>query len=146
MTRGPGADPEEDPLPARGGAYDYHGRVRPEYAPERDGDPDPGEVVWAWVPYEELDGRGKDRPLAVIGRALDSDDDLVVLMLSSRDHDRDPGWVGIGPGGWDRDGRPSWVRADRVLAVSPEAVRREGAQLSRAAFDAVVAAARHESG
>jgi len=23
------------------------------YAPERDGQPDPGEVVWAWVPYED---------------------------------------------------------------------------------------------
>ena len=23
------------------------------YAPEADGQPDPGEVVWAWVPYED---------------------------------------------------------------------------------------------
>ena len=22
----------------------------PAYAPEQDGDPDPGEVVWAWIP------------------------------------------------------------------------------------------------
>ena len=27
--------------------------VRFEYAPERDGEPDPGEVVWTWVPYDE---------------------------------------------------------------------------------------------
>jgi len=24
-----------------------------EYAPERDGEADPGEVVWTWVPYED---------------------------------------------------------------------------------------------
>lgn len=35
------------------------------YSPEMDGDADPGEVVWAWVPYEENDGRGKDRPVVV---------------------------------------------------------------------------------
>ena len=38
-----------------------HG-VRVEYTPEMDGDADPGEVVWAWVPYEEDPNRGKDRP------------------------------------------------------------------------------------
>ncbi|GAB5080487.1 hypothetical protein ARTHROSP310_36360 [Arthrobacter sp. AD-310] len=27
-----------------------------------DGEPDPGEVVWTWVPYQEDHGRGKDRP------------------------------------------------------------------------------------
>src|SRR5690606_35721917 len=29
------------------------GPVRTEYAPVHDGDPDPGEIVWTWVPYEE---------------------------------------------------------------------------------------------
>src|SRR5688500_8908532 len=38
------------------------------YAPRTDGRPDPGEIVWAWVPYAEGDGRGKDRPVLVIGR------------------------------------------------------------------------------
>ena len=37
------------------------------YAPAPDGEPDPGEVVWAWVPYEEDASRGKDRPVLVIG-------------------------------------------------------------------------------
>ncbi|MGW2658988.1 type II toxin-antitoxin system PemK/MazF family toxin, partial [Streptomyces sp. NPDC001478] len=39
------------------------GPVRTSYAPDRDGDPDPGEIVWTWVPFEENDGRGKDRPV-----------------------------------------------------------------------------------
>ena len=41
------------------------------YAPEIDGEPDPGEVVWAWVPYEEDPSQGTDRPVLV----LDTDGD-----------------------------------------------------------------------
>src|SRR5262249_10344430 len=41
----------------------FFGRRRrgPEivYAPERDGDADPGEVVWGWVPYEDDPAQGK---------------------------------------------------------------------------------------
>lgn len=33
------------------------GPVQTSYAPDRDGDPDPGEIVWTWVPYENNDGR-----------------------------------------------------------------------------------------
>ncbi|MGH3613005.1 MAG: hypothetical protein ACRDRK_10505 [Pseudonocardia sp.] len=40
------------------------------YAPDLDGAADPGEIVWAWVPYEEHDGRGK-----VARRAMDRSDD-----------------------------------------------------------------------
>jgi hypothetical protein len=145
-SNGPGAartdrgDPEADPRPERGGAFDYRGRVAVAYRPEVDGEPDPGEVVWAWVPYAEDPGQGKDRPLVVVGHALDSPGDLAVLLLSSRDRDGEPGWVGIGRGGWDRDGRPSWARVDRPLAVAPDAVRREGAVLAPAAFTALVTA------
>ena len=39
------------------------------YAPEIDGEPDPGEVVWAWVPYEEDPSQGKDRPVLVLDTA-----------------------------------------------------------------------------
>ena len=39
-----------------------------EYSPSLDGDPDPGEVVWAWVAYEDDPTQGKDRPVVVIGR------------------------------------------------------------------------------
>lgn len=111
--------------------------VRIQYAPDPDGDPDPGEVVWTWVPYEEDTTQGKDRPVLLVarhGRAL------VGLMLSSRNHDDDPGeWYGLGAGGWDAEGRPSWVRLDRVIDVDPVAMRREGATLDRRRFDLVAA-------
>jgi hypothetical protein len=32
------------------------------YAADPDGAPDPGEIVWSWVPYEEDHTRGKDLP------------------------------------------------------------------------------------
>lgn len=105
------------------------------YAPDLDGSADPGEIVWAWVPFEENDGRGKDRPLLVVGR---QSGDLVGLMLSSRqDRSDDRDWVSIGSGDWDREGRESFVRLDRVLEVDEHDIRREGAVLDRDRFDQV---------
>src|ERR1700750_2374783 len=43
-----------------------HGPVRMSSSPQTHGAPDPGEVVWTWVPFEENDGRGKDRPVLVV--------------------------------------------------------------------------------
>jgi hypothetical protein len=122
------------------------GPIRFDYRPRRDGKPDPGEIVWAWVPYEENDGRGKDRPVLVVSRDAD---DVLVLMLTSKDHHRDAAdearwgryWIDIGSGPWDRRRRPSEVRLDRVLRLPVNAVRREGAALDRAIFDEVARAA-----
>ena len=108
----------------------------------------PGEVVWAWVPYEENDGRGKDRPVLLLQGRREAA--WLGLMLTSKDHDRDAAeearagrhWMDVGTGGWDREGRPSEVRLDRVLVLDEAAIRREGAALDRAMFDRVVAAAR----
>lgn len=133
-----------DPRPIRGGAFDYRGAAVPEYAPELDHEPDPGEVVWAWVPFEEDLTRGKDRPLAIVGRALDKPGDLVCFMLSSKDRADDEGWILIGSGQWDSEHRVSWVNVSRPLAVTPQAVRREGGELSREQFESVVAAAREK--
>jgi hypothetical protein len=112
-----------------------------------DGEPDPGEVVWAWVPYEEDASQGKDRPVLVIGTEGDR---LLALQLTSKDHDRDADqerrsgreWMDVGTGDWDSQHRPSEVRLNRLLRLDPSGVRREGAALDRATFDAVVAAAR----
>lgn len=135
---------DADPRPIRGGAFDYRGAAIPEYAPELDHEPDPGEVVWAWVPFEEDLSQGKDRPLAIVGRVVDKPRDLVCFLLSSKDRTEQDDWVLIGSGEWDSGHRPSWVNIARPLAVTPEAVRREGGNLSREQFDAVVAAARQK--
>ena len=102
------------------------------YAPDLDGQADPGEIVWTWVVFEDDPTRGKDRPVLVVGRDRRT---LLGLMLSSQNyHSDDPAWVGIGAGPWDHEGRPSWVRLDRVLDVPEEGIRREGAILERAGF------------
>ena len=124
--------------PERGGAWDFRGTVRPEYSPRRNRDADPGEVVWAWVPYEEDHHVGKDRPLLVIGRDAEDPRVLVSLMLSSKDHRGDASWHPVGAGPWDPQHRPSWVRLDRPLAVQGRAVRREGAALPSTTFATVV--------
>src|SRR5687768_10110091 len=67
---------------------DFEGRFTISYAPQTDGDPDPGEVVWAWVPYEEDHTRGKDRPVLLVGR---SGGYLLGLMLTSKDRVPDSG-------------------------------------------------------
>jgi hypothetical protein len=129
-------------LGARGGPA-ADGAVRIAYAPERDGDPDPGEVVWTWVPYEDDPRQGKDRPAVVIGTA--GADRLAVVPLSSRGPEGRPdpeSWVLVGTGRWDGQGRPSFADVDRVLRVAAADVRREGATLDRRRFDAVVAGVR----
>ncbi len=116
------------------------------YAPEADGQPDPGEVCWAWVAYEDDPAQGKDRPILVIARI---DDLLSCLMLTSKDHDRDAEdearygrhWMDVGAGDWDSERRPSEVRLDRLLTLRESDVRREGAALDHAIFVEVVAAA-----
>lgn len=122
--------------------YDVSARGLPSfsYSPTPDGEPDPGEVVWTWVPYEEDATQGKDRPVLVLARQGGG---LVVAQLTSKNHDLDREqearhgryWFDVGSGTWDSQGRPSEMRLDRLLLVEPAAVRREGACLSRAVFD-----------
>lgn len=111
------------------------GAVRMTYAPEPDGEPDPGEIVWTWVPYEENDGRGKDRPVLVVAReALGT---LLAVQLTSQDRGHDDEWLPLGSGPWDRSGRDSWIHLERVLRVHPDGMRREACALDRARFQRV---------
>ncbi|WP_214406634.1 type II toxin-antitoxin system PemK/MazF family toxin [Pseudonocardia lacus] len=126
------------PAPRRGGARQSPSAARADrivYAPDLDGAADPGEIVWAWVPFEEGDGRGKDRPLLVVGRR---GGELAALMLSSQpDRADDRDWISIGSGAWDGRGRESFVRLDRVLEIDEHDIRREGTVLDRPRFDRV---------
>jgi hypothetical protein len=156
VPRGPVLD---RPAPQRRGESDSPGQfgstattdatgvdgVRMAYNPETDGDPDPGEIVWTWVPYEENDGRGKDRPVLVVARETGRPTVLAV-QLSSQDHSRHDEWVSVGVGQWDSERRPSWADTDRVLRVHPDGMRREGATLARDAFDRVAAALKDRYG
>lgn len=137
--RGTGAQTDQHRVSRYPG--DFTGRTRVEYAPVPGPQAGPGEVVWTWVPFEELDGRGKDRPVLIVGH---DDGHLLGLMLTSKDrnndHVSDPDYVDIGSGAWDSKGRPSEAKLDRIVRVDPRDVRREGGVLDRSRFDAVAQA------
>ena len=118
---------------------DFRGRFDISYDPHPDGVADPGEVVWTWVPFEEDHSQGKDRPVVIVGRDRGW---LLAVPMTSKDHDRDAAqeagegryWVDIGAGDWDRSGRPSEVRVNRILRIDPHAVRRIAARLDQGRF------------
>jgi hypothetical protein len=151
-TRGPAAT--RIPAP-RGGnsrgsaayAGDFAGTSTVRYAPSANGRPEPGEIVWAWVPYEEDHSQGKDRPVLLVGTHGRF---LLGLMLTSKDHDQDhradDNYVDLGSGAWDRQARPSEARLDRVLQLNPKDVRREGAILDPARFELVASSLRRRHG
>jgi len=115
------------------------------YRPSANGRADPGEVVWAWIPYEDDPTQGKDRPALVL--AVEGDD-VLVLPMTSKDHDRDAVqeahegrlWMDIGSGPWDGRGRSSEVRLNRTVRIPATEVRREGASLDPHVFAEVVTA------
>jgi hypothetical protein len=146
VRRGRTADVTVPSAGVPGTTVEYTGALPPlEYEPAPDRHADPGEIVWAWVPYEENDGRGKDRPVLVIAHHPGG---YLGLQTTSKDHDRDRAdeahwgryWFDIGSGAWDRQGRESEVRLDRVLYLPESAVRREGAGLDKTRYDAVAGA------
>jgi len=94
--------------------------------------------VWTWVPYEENDGRGKDRPVLVIGH--DGADRVFAIRLTSKAHDGDRDYLSIGTGPWDSQGRTSWVDIEQLYSVHVRGMRREAAALDRRRFAAVAAA------
>lgn len=103
------------------------GALRITYAPDHDGDPDAGEIIWTWVPYAENDGRGKDRPLLVIARQ--SADRVYAVRLTSKPHDGDGDFLALGTGEWDAQGRPSWIDIEQLYSVHREGMRREASAL-----------------
>ena len=114
---------------------DYRDMINFEYSPSLDGDADPGEIVWTWVPFEEDHSQGKDRPVLLVGR---DGEYLLALMMTSKDHNNrehaDPNYLDIGSGPWDPQGRASEVKLNRVIRVRPNSMRREGAIMPEDTF------------
>jgi hypothetical protein len=138
----PRATPEPEDSPGRYGAtatveVDPRriGRVTMSYVPRVDGDADPGEIVWTWVPYEERDGRGKDRPVLVV--AVENAQTVLAVQLTSQEHPGRPAYIPVGTGAWDSRRRPSYVNIERVFRVNQGGMRREAAALDQRHYDVV---------
>ncbi|QFQ29926.1 type II toxin-antitoxin system PemK/MazF family toxin [Janibacter melonis] len=139
----PSAPPPTAP-PGRAYPGDFSGEAGSPFATPT-GSVGAGEVVWAWVPFEEDHRRGKDRPALVIGA---DGPWLLGLPMTSQDHDLDETqerragrqWIDVGSGDWDRRRRRSEARLDRVVRLDPAQVRRAGGSVDRAVYDAVLVA------
>lgn len=111
------------------------------YAPDMDGQTDPGEVVWAPVLLEG-DTQPRERAVVVVGRHKQT---LLGALISTHSRHADsPHWLFIGSGAWDDDGRPSWVRLDKILEVPESGIRRSGAIMPRRRFDRIAARLRSD--
>lgn len=105
------------------------------YAPDMDGQADPGEVVWIWAPSDGPDKPLRERALLVVGRTRHTI--LGLLISPNPEHEDEDGWMDIGAGEWDASGRQCWLRVDRVVEVSELGIRRQGAIFPRRRFERV---------
>ena len=85
------------------------------YRPELDGEPDPGEVVWAWVADEDDPTQGKDRP---------------ALLLAERARHAGPCWGASPAEDHDRDAEDEapataghWTGRSAPATGTPRVVR-----------------------
>lgn len=103
------------------------------YAPDMDGQADPGEVVWVHSPNNQSDGR--ERAIVILGH---HERYIRGLLISTNDeHSTDNNWLEIGAGGWDMQGRPAWVRLDKIIEVPDHMIRRKGTVLPRRRFERI---------
>ncbi|BAU96679.1 hypothetical protein N24_2417 [Corynebacterium suranareeae] len=105
------------------------------YAPDMDGQADPGEVVWIWAPADGPSLPPRERAIVVVGRNRNAI--LGLLISCNPEHRSHEDWIDIGSGGWDPRGRQSWVRLDRVLEVSELGIRRQGTVIPQGRFERI---------
>ena len=95
------------------------------------------------MPYEENDGRGKDRPVIIL--AVDGEY-VIFAQMTSKDH-ADHGirkdkygtwWMDIGTGAWDPKGRPSEIKLNILWIVHESHIRRMGSALDADIYSEVV--------
>lgn len=90
--------------------------------------PEPQEIWWAEVPFEDGPG-SKDRPCLVLrvhGRTA------TVAKITSKHHAERPGVLPLPPGSvGDRQGRASWLETDELREVPLSAFRRRAGTVDR---------------
>ncbi|MFI8458473.1 type II toxin-antitoxin system PemK/MazF family toxin [Kitasatospora sp. NPDC085464] len=90
--------------------------------------PEPQEIWWAEVPFEDGPG-SKDRPCLVLrvhGRTA------TIAKITSKHHAERPGVLPLPPGSvGDRQGRASWLETDELREVPLSAFRRRAGTVDR---------------
>ncbi|MFF1730907.1 type II toxin-antitoxin system PemK/MazF family toxin [Streptomyces sp. NPDC058247] len=111
------------------------GRTRPPRGPHaRGARPQPGEIWWAQVPYEDGPG-GKDRPCLVLTVHRRR---VRVAKITSKYHDERAGVIALPPGSvGDAQGRPSFLETDELLEVPVGDFRRRAGVLDPVVWDQV---------
>lgn len=123
------------------------------YAPDMDGQVDPGEVVWFWAPAHATPhvaprtaaaNEAIERAMVVVAR---HHDDVLGLLLSTNiEHSDDSHWLDVGAGPWDETGQQAWVRLDRTIRIPESAIRRQGAVMPQGRFERISIRLRREFG
>ncbi|MEU4118110.1 type II toxin-antitoxin system PemK/MazF family toxin [Kitasatospora sp. NPDC028055] len=102
--------------------------TRPRPRPRTGAGPEPQEIWWAEVPFEDGPG-AKDRPCLVLrvhGRTA------TVAKITSKHHAERPGVLPLPPGSvGDRQGRTSWLETDELREVPLSAFRRRAGTVDR---------------
>ncbi|MFB7905528.1 type II toxin-antitoxin system PemK/MazF family toxin [Kitasatospora sp. NPDC056076] len=102
--------------------------TRPRPRPRTGAGPEPQEIWWAEVPFEDGPG-AKDRPCLVLrvhGRTA------TVAKITSKHHAERPGVLPLPPGSvGDRQGRASWLETDELREVPLSAFRRRAGTVDR---------------
>ncbi|WKD57220.1 hypothetical protein CAPI_03290 [Corynebacterium capitovis DSM 44611] len=101
------------------------------YAPDMDGQAEPGEVVWVTVPTNPP----QERSLVVVGR--EHRDVLGLLISPEEDHPTREHWLGIGSGEWEYNGNPCWVRLDKTVMVPESELHRRGTYIPPRRFERI---------
>ncbi|AGF73171.1 type II toxin-antitoxin system PemK/MazF family toxin [Corynebacterium halotolerans] len=105
------------------------------YAPDMDGQAEPGEVVWIWAPSDGPAHPPRERAVLVVGRTRHTI--LGLLISPNPEHDGEEHWLDIGAGEWDASGRQCWIRLDRVLEAPERGIRRQGTLFPQPRFERI---------
>ncbi|MFI6113770.1 type II toxin-antitoxin system PemK/MazF family toxin [Kitasatospora sp. NPDC051164] len=104
------------------------GPTGPRPRPSTRARPEPQEIWWAEVPFEDGPG-SKDRPCLVLrvnGRTA------TVAKITSKHHAERPGVLPLPPGSvGDRQGRVSWLETDELREVPLSTFRRRAGTVDR---------------
>ncbi|MFF4169925.1 type II toxin-antitoxin system PemK/MazF family toxin [Streptomyces sp. NPDC001744] len=125
--------------PSRPSSRRPPGRTRPpgrpaEPGPRRGRGPEPAEIWWADVPFEDGPG-SKDRPCLVLSVRGDR---ALVAKITSKHHEERPGVIALPPEAvGDARGRRSFLETDELREVSVADFRRRVGKADPALWDRV---------